>query len=152
MRARSIWLQPLQALHYRLNSKFNCAFWLALSPPPLPLFAGLPVLHSLRSSPNILFLDFDGYTSTHEQFFGVFSASAYDPAQNGPAFSEMEVEQVIDAWARVAEDFAPFNMDVTTEVPPAINSTTIWVVVTSKHQLNGDPMPYASAGGEALDT
>ena len=33
------------------------------------------------------------------------------------AFSDAELDVVQEVWARVAEDYAPYNIDVTTEDP-----------------------------------
>ena len=42
---------------------------------------------------------------------------AWDPADDGPSFSDGERAMVQEVWAMVAEDYAPFDVDVTTEDP-----------------------------------
>ena len=42
-----------------------------------------------------------------------------DLAGNGAAFNDAELMQIQDIYQRVAEDYAPFDVDVTTEEPPA---------------------------------
>ena len=44
---------------------------------------------------------------------------AWDPAGDGPAFSDGERAKVQQVWAMVAEDYAPFDVDVTTQDPGA---------------------------------
>jgi PKD repeat protein len=43
-------------------------------------------------------------------------APAFDIDGNPASFSESERNVIIETWLRVAEDFAPFNVDVTTEL------------------------------------
>lgn len=84
---------------------------------------------SLNSNPDsqrTIFLDFDGHTVPAETYWdtesepgdptvaGVYPAFSID---GDPAFSDEEKEIIIDAWAAVAEDYAPFNVNVTTEDP-----------------------------------
>lgn len=64
-------------------------------------------------------------------------------------FSDAEQAAIKRIWQRMAEDFAPFDIDVTTERPATINSTTAIVVVTRSTDANGDPNPASSAGGVA---
>ena len=42
-----------------------------------------------------------------------------DLAGNGAGFTDAELLQIQDIYQRVAEDYAPFDVDVTTEEPPA---------------------------------
>ena len=47
------------------------------------------------------------------------SHPAMDLAGNGASFTDTELLQIQDIYQRVAEDYAPFDVDVTTEEPPA---------------------------------
>ncbi len=78
-------------------------------------------LHSRPGANRVLFLDFDGHSVSGSRW----NVGASDPI-NFPAFSRdsdpstfsnSERDQIHDAWRRVAEDFAPFDVDVTTEDP-----------------------------------
>ncbi|EGD79295.1 hypothetical protein PTSG_09711 [Salpingoeca rosetta] len=110
----------------------------------------VPVLHSRRGARNRIVLDFDGHTARAiDSTWGAFAAKAYDVAGNGPCFNAAEQKHVTQVWARVAEDYAPFDVDVTTE-PLDQTSTTIHVVITSARQENGKPMPYSDSGGVAV--
>lgn len=90
----------------------------AASAPLAETFA----LHSKPGSRRTIYLDFDGTDVSGTQWnsdFGVASGhhEGWDPRGNGPAFDDVERARVQSIWARVAEDFAPFDVDVTTEDP-----------------------------------
>jgi hypothetical protein len=78
-------------------------------------------LHSLPGSQRTIYLDFDGQTvsgTTWNTQNGVSTAA--QPAwslDSSPAFSDAEQTAIQSIWERVAEDYAPFNVDVTTQDP-----------------------------------
>lgn len=82
-------------------------------------------LHSLPGSRHVVFLDFDGVDvgdlawTDPEVGKPVPKGhhAGWDPAEDGPSFSAAERTAIQEIWARVAEDFAPFDIDVTTEDP-----------------------------------
>lgn len=81
-------------------------------------------LHSMPGAQRTIFLDVDGARVTDSWTNRQYSLPgttepAWDPAGDGPAFSDAERVRVQQIWARVAEDYAPFAVDVTTEQPPA---------------------------------
>ena len=79
-------------------------------------------LHSLPGSKRTIYLDFNGHivtgtawnglTGTNPQVYG-----AYDTDGNPNVFGAAEKVQIEQTWRRVAEDYAPFNVDVTTQEP-----------------------------------
>ncbi|GAA4696406.1 hypothetical protein GCM10023226_38560 [Nocardioides nanhaiensis] len=77
-------------------------------------------LHSNPTASLTILLDFDGSyvggTAWNSQT-GVTPGThpAWDPAGNGATFSDSEKQLVQEVWAMVAEDYAPFDVDVTTE-------------------------------------
>lgn len=78
-------------------------------------------LHSNPGSTYKVYLDFDGHTTTGTQwnsYWGVssFYSSAYS-LDGSEAFTATELVRIQQIWQRVAEYFAPFNIDVTTEDP-----------------------------------
>ena len=80
------------------------------------------LLHSNPTSTRTLFIDVDGtnVSGTVWNSSKALPAADYpgwDPAGNGPAFTDAEKEEVQKLWQRVAEDYAPFGVDVTTEDP-----------------------------------
>jgi len=83
---------------------------------PYPL-ADTFKLHSLSNAQLTILLDFDGATMSDNGWTtGTIIAPAWslDGAAN-PGFNDTEKAAIQDIWRRVAEDYAPFNVDVTTE-------------------------------------
>lgn len=85
---------------------------------PADVFA----LHSLPSSKKVVYLDFDGHVMDGEYWntrFGVgrFVNQPYDIDGDPTTFSDTERARMIEIWRRVADDYAPFDVDVTTEDP-----------------------------------
>ncbi|TDU89925.1 pre-peptidase [Kribbella voronezhensis] len=87
-------------------------------------------LHSKPGSNRVLYLDFDGHTITgtawnSSQSVDPVNVTAYDTDGDPASFSTAEQDVVHEVWARVAEDYAPFDVDVTTQDPgqDAINRT-----------------------------
>jgi PKD repeat protein len=66
------------------------------------------LLHSSPNSKKIIYLDFDGYDPS----FGAFDMDG-DPT----SFTTAEHQYIQQVWQMVAEDFLPFDIDVTTEWP-----------------------------------
>ena len=79
-------------------------------------------LHSKAGSRRTIYLDFDGHTvrgTAWNRSAGVRAGrhQGWDPSRNGPAFTIREKRAIQSIWARVAEDYAPFDVDVTTQRP-----------------------------------
>ncbi|MBI5856178.1 MAG: T9SS type A sorting domain-containing protein [Sphingobacteriales bacterium] len=99
----------------------------------------VPVLSSYPSATSVIFLDFDGHTVDN-------TAWNY----NGPIYcgsSGMTNTQITEVFNRVAEDFRPFNVNITTDsakylAAPAANRMR--VVLTDSSSW------YGSAGGVAF--
>ncbi len=94
-------------------------------PEPLPgPFANLETfrLHSKPGSNYTIFLDFDGHTTegttwNWAQNLPSIVSPAYDRGGTPGVFSQLELDIIQNTWIRVAEDFAPFDVNVTTEDP-----------------------------------
>ncbi len=86
--------------------------------PPFPLTDTF-LLHSNPSADMTIYLDFNGHVTsgTLWQNGATFTSPAYDRDGDPTTFNADEREQIQRAWQRVAEDFAPFNVNVTTEEP-----------------------------------
>ncbi len=98
--------------------------------------AQVPVMSSYPSASSVIFLDFDGQTvvNTSWNFNG--------PIYAGP--SGLSNGQIVSAFNRVAEDYRPFNVNVTTDstkywAAPANRRMRVIITVTSDW--------YGSAGG-----
>ena len=88
---------------------------------PYPL-AQTFLLHSRPASTHTIFLDFDGTTVSgtawNDQFplpDGFYSGYSLDA--DTTTFTDPEKEEIQKVWQRVAEDYAAFDVDVTTEDP-----------------------------------
>ena len=82
------------------------------------------LLHSRPGAQRVIYLDFNGHIATGTAWNSSYSLSAIDaPAfdldGNPASFSATELDRIQYIWQRVAEDYAPFDVDVTTEEPPA---------------------------------
>ncbi|MCP4284353.1 MAG: PKD domain-containing protein, partial [Gammaproteobacteria bacterium] len=108
------------------------------------------LLHSRPEAPNVVYLDFDGHSFTGTAWdSGTISAKPFDLDGTPSTFAEAEREAIAEIWHRVAEDFAAFDIDVTTEEPLNFGPNTGRILITSKTQTNGQPMPYGGYGGVA---
>ncbi len=82
-------------------------------------------LHSTPSSPKVIYLDFNGQTiagtAWNASHFGgaSFTAAPFDLDGSPATFGTTELERIQNIWRRVAEDYSLFDVDVTTEEPPA---------------------------------
>lgn len=113
-----------------------------------------PIRHSKPGSANILYLDFNGglVSNTWWERDGVdwWDCKPFDIDNDETTFSPEEQDKIILFWEFVAEDFAPFDVDVTTEAPavyPARN--TGWAMITKTVDKNGNNCPHHNYGGIA---
>jgi PKD repeat protein len=78
-------------------------------------------LHSNPGASKILLLDFDGHITTGTPWNSSYGASItsgpYDIDNVPGAYSEQELTNIWHIWARVADDFSPLDVDVTTQDP-----------------------------------
>lgn len=96
---------------------------------PRQLLSAVPALSSRPGATQKLYLDFDGdYTAT----WGTYhpnSTPAYDSDGNASSFSAGEISNIQQIWARVAEKYSPFNIDVTTIDPGNYNDKQAFRIV-----------------------
>jgi PKD repeat protein len=78
------------------------------------------VLHSKPGKTRVIYLDFNGHVTSGTSWLngGTFTSPAYDTDGNPGAFSSAELAAIQEIWKRVSEDYAPWEVDVTTEEPP----------------------------------
>src|SRR5204863_2941787 len=99
---------------------------------------------SYPSATASIYLDFDGNPS---QAWGGYTAAttpAYDQDGDATTFSDTELSHIQEIWARVAEAYAPFNINVTTVDPGNLTDG-----LTTKIVIGGNGAWYGSAGGVA---
>jgi hypothetical protein len=114
--------------------------------------SGVPIFHSSPGATNVLFLDFDGTTVSGTAWntaFGVdpFVPVPFDRDGDTTTFNADEVSHITGTWMRVAEDYAPFRVDVTTEEPASFGPTVGTAVVTQGYDANGNLLPHADTSG-----
>jgi len=111
-----------------------------------------------------IYLDFDGqqvsgtawnnrnYTGAYNTG-AVINAPAFSTDTDLANFSGTELATIQEVWARVSEDFAVFQVDVTTQEPPpeafAASSQAIRVVVSTNVDSTSNQIWFPNAGGVA---
>ncbi|MEA5593183.1 Calx-beta domain-containing protein, partial [Rivularia sp. UHCC 0363] len=98
----------------------------ATSTPPVDL-SNTFKLHSNPNSKYTVYLDFDGHTTENTYWnnasrvnspnFQKIESPQYNTDGNASSLSDTEKAEIQRIWQRVAEDFAPFDVNVTTELP-----------------------------------
>jgi len=126
--------------------------------PPIPPSeipeANAFTLHSKPGASNILYLDFDGH-DVQNSIWNSGSGKAVHPMRPYSRdtdyynFSQTEIDIIADSWRQVAEDFAPFDIDVTTEEPASFGSNVGHVLFTQKQDADGDYIYNCDCGGVA---
>ena len=81
--------------------------------------AGIPILHSNPGAAATVYLDFDGHFEPVWGGSSNVTTPVFNQDGDAAAFGDSESATIQAVWARAAEDFAPFNIDVTT-VEPAV--------------------------------
>jgi VCBS repeat-containing protein len=76
-------------------------------------------LHSNPNAKHTIYLDFNGHITegTSWKNGARIESPAYDTDSNVNSLSNIEKEEIQKIWQRVAEDFAPFDVNITTEEP-----------------------------------
>lgn len=120
-----------------------------VSPFPVSL-----VFHSRPGAPNVLFLNFAGDSISNTEWNttlarAVIPALPFSTDADAATFSDAEQAAIKNVWMRMAEDYAPFNVDVTTERPAAFGLRTAHVLITRNTDANGEVNPSSTAGGVA---
>lgn len=120
---------------------------------PVPI-GSAPVFHSKPDSDCVVYLDFNGHVISdtawnHAYGQGEYDAHVFDIDGDPTTFNDAEQSSIKLVWERVAEDYAPFDVDVTTEEPSVWNRHTGRILITRNEDRNGTPMPADFAGGVA---
>ncbi len=115
----SAWLDTAGAVFFKEG--------VATAPADDPVSAQAPLsktfqLHSKPGSTKTIFLDFDGATASATGWHASHPATptsqpAWDTGGNAAVFDDAERTAIQTIWESVAEDYAPFDVDVTTADP-----------------------------------
>ncbi len=82
------------------------------------------LLHSKPGLSRVIYLDFTGHTTSGTSWNTAYKSGAdiitppYDTDGIPTVFSAVELANLQQIWKRVSEDYAPWDVDVTTEEPP----------------------------------
>jgi hypothetical protein len=111
-------------------------------------------LHSKPGATYKVHLDFDGMVITGRIWnsangVSTYYARPYDSDGNEGSFDAVERSHIASVWQRVADDFAPFDIDVTTEAPSSYGPNVGHVLITKNSDENNTPMPASGGGGVA---
>jgi hypothetical protein len=128
---RDLWTDPKGRLYFVDSHLPNPALAPTINAGATTATALVPLtdtfkLHSRPSATKKIYLDFDGHTTTGTSWntsknITTIVTPPYDIGDGSgtASFSNAELERIQYIWQRVAEDFAPFDVDVTTEDPGA---------------------------------
>lgn len=127
LRDRDLRVDPSGRLHYACQGTTanaptagNAGANALLSYPSSQTF----LLHSKPGLSRVIYLDFNGHTTSGTQWNtsytagAAFTTPAYDTDGNKTAFTESELANIQEIWKRISEDYAAWDADVTTEQPP----------------------------------
>src|SRR5689334_12001323 len=81
----------------------------------------VPQLSSRPGAAATLYLDFDGHFESSWKSYSNVTSPAYSRDSDPTSFSATELTSINEIWTRVAEDFAPFNINVTTVTPASFD-------------------------------
>ena len=105
----------------------------------LSSFSQVPIYSSSASAPAVILLDFDGHTVTGTSW------NYNGPIEAAPA--GLSTDQITEIYNRIAEDYRPFNINVTTDpakYTAAASNRRMRVIFTTTYSWYG-----SSAGGVA---
>jgi hypothetical protein len=108
----------------------------------------LPLLSSNPGATATIVLDFDGNTLANWYTFTNANTPVYDIDGDATTFSTQELANIREIWTRVSEDYAPFNVNVTTVDPGVLIDRAVCKVAIGG--ANSDWYGSATAGGVAL--
>ncbi|MDP3894550.1 hypothetical protein, partial [Nocardioides sp.] len=123
-RDRSAHLGPDEMVYYADPVPMDQPLTAEAAPAAAYPYADTFDLHSMPGAQRVIYLDFDGVTvqnTVWNTYFGLLNATypGFDMDGSPGTFSQTERNVIQDVWRRVAEDFAPFAVNVTTADPGA---------------------------------
>lgn len=117
---REVYVEPPLTASKSLETENSRSIVSTTSFDPSQAFA----LHSRPNAPSVIYLDFDGQNwSSNSWWNGAFSitggrvSEGYSIDADASTFTTEERQNIYQVWMMVSEDFAMFDIDVTTERP-----------------------------------
>lgn len=118
-----------------------------------------PAYHSKPGAPYHIYLDFNGAIVTgkawNEGDVASWDCAAWSSDADTTMFSDSEQAEMRRVWERIAEDYAPFDINVTTDAAfdpdtyPGDKNKVGWLLFTPTTDKNNKPCPHNGAGGVA---
>ncbi len=119
-----------------------------------------PAYNSKPDAPYHIYLDFNGATVSGKAWNDAFGYATWNCRVwtldgDRTTFSDLEQNDMREIWERIAEDYAPFNINVTTDVSYDPDNYTGdknrvgWLLFTETIDKNGNPCPHNGSGGIA---
>ena len=106
-------------------------------------------LHSLPMAQNVIYLDFDGEYLRDTAWSHDRQTFPFSLDQDRYSLSESERMAIVRIWHFVAEHYAAYNVNVTTQRPFLMHDRVQHTLITEPRDVNGDNLPSFSAGGVA---
>jgi hypothetical protein len=98
----------------------------------------IPPLSSLPGARASLYLDFDGFELLRYGQYANIVVPPFDQDGDPSSFNSAELTAIERIWSYVAEDFAPFQLNVTTVTPSSLaHGTTLRVVIGGDGRWTG---------------
>ena len=109
-------------------------------------------LHSKPGASRVVHLDMDGAIVIGKIWNGSSGVDThdmlpYDEDGDTTTFNDSELKTIAETWKRIAEDYAPFDIDVTTEEPSSYGPNTGHILVSPKIDANGNAINSTGAAG-----
>lgn len=109
-------------------------------------------LHSKPGAANVVYVNTVGFNfsgTAWNAYTGVndYQAKPYDTDGDSASFSTSERASIAEIWHRIAEDFAPFDIDVTTQEPPVFGPNVGHILITGGTDAKGDLLPHGDTSG-----
>ena len=109
-------------------------------------------LHSKPGATNVVYLDFNGHTITNTAWNSTYNvatwnARPYDMDGSPTTFNATELNNIASIWRRIAEDYAPFDVDITTQEPSTFTTTTGRILITPGTDSAGTLLPAGNTSG-----
>ena len=111
-------------------------------------------LHSKPGASRVVYVNMAGATVTgtiwnRNSGFSTLYMLPYSSDSDYTTFTQIELDSIAETWKRIAEDFAPFDVDVTTEKPASFGPSVGHILVTRKADQYGNSIYNCSCGGVA---
>lgn len=112
-------------------------------------------LHSKPGAPRTVYLNFRGENVSGKQWNSmsgrtVHRMKAYSEDTNFATFTQAELNTIAEVWKRMSEDYAPFNIDVTTQRPAAFGPNVGHVLFSNRIDADGFAIYSSPVGGVAF--